>query len=92
MVNENDPRHVYRNETWVHDHATYSPSPVEFLGVGSNTNPFDVFPTILELWELFWPPDLLCKIICKTSRYVGMVIDPLENTMEGASMGSTHSG
>ena len=48
-----------------------------------NTNPFDVFPSVLELWELFWPLDLLCKIVCETNRYARMVIDPLGNTMEG---------
>ena len=75
--------------TWAQDYSTYDPSPVEFRGGNATANPFDVFPTVGELWELFWPIDLLCKIVCENKRYVG-VMDALGKTIGGAIVG-THT-
>ena len=82
-LDENDPRHIYRNETWTQEHSSYGPILEQFYGVAGTTNHFHVFPSIIQLWDLFWPLQLLVKIMRETNRYAATVIHGLGNTMGG---------
>jgi hypothetical protein len=62
-------KHAYRDETWSQKCFTYDPKPREFLGRKGTQKFFECMPTILQLFELFWPFNLLCKIVMETNRY-----------------------
>ena len=83
VVDENDIKHIYRDEIWLQDYSIYDPPLIEFVDVGSNSNSIDLFSTILQLWKLFWPLNSVCKIIRETNCYVGVVIVIMKNTIEG---------
>ena len=42
---------------------------------------FSHLPTIMQLWELFWPFNLLRKIVVETNRYASHLLDATGNTM-----------
>jgi hypothetical protein len=44
---------------------------------------FAGIPTILQLFDLFWPRTLLCKIVTETNRYATQPLDTQRNTMGG---------
>ena len=79
-----DPGHIFGDETWNQEHFTYDPPPLEFDGCGSSTSFYEGLPTLLQLWELFWPPVLMRKIVRKSNRYAEAPMDNIGNTMEGA--------
>jgi hypothetical protein len=76
-------RHVYRDETWSTKFFTYDPKPKEFRGRMGTTKFFVHMPSLLTLFELFWPCNLLRKIVLETNRYASHVVDALGNTMGG---------
>jgi hypothetical protein len=76
-------KHVYRDETWSTKFFTYDPKPKEFLGRMGTTKFFVHMPSLLTLFELFWPFNLLCKIVIETNRYTSQVVDALGNTRGG---------
>jgi hypothetical protein len=44
---------------------------------------FGHIPSLLTLFELFWPFNLLRKIVMKTNCYASHVLDALRNTGGG---------
>lgn len=48
-------RHEYEDSTWSQEFFTYDPKPREFTGFPSLRTFFVGIPTILQLFELFWP-------------------------------------
>jgi hypothetical protein len=88
-VENNGVKHAYRDETWSQDFFTYDPKPKQFLGRRGTSKFFDHIPTILQLFELFWPFNMLRKIVFETNRYATHSLDALGNTMGGAKWVST---
>jgi hypothetical protein len=80
-------KHAYRDETWSQKCFTYDPKPRAFVGRRGTQRFFERMPTILQLFELFWPFNLLCKIIIETNRYATEPLDARGNTRGGAEMG-----
>jgi hypothetical protein len=76
-------RHVYKDETWSTKFFTYDPKPKEFRGRMGTTKFFAHMPSLLTLFELFWPFNLLRKIVIETNRYASHVVDALGNTIGG---------
>jgi hypothetical protein len=86
VVELNGVKHVYKDETWSQNFFTYDPKPKEFTGRSCTSRVFPHLPSILQLWELFWPFNLLRKIVVETNRYASHPLDALGNTM-GAKNG-----
>jgi hypothetical protein len=76
-------KHRYREETWSQGFLTNDPKPMDFLGRRSTSQFFRLVPTILQLFDLFWPFTILRKIVIETNRYATMVMDALGNTRGG---------
>jgi hypothetical protein len=72
-------KHVYRDETWSTKFFTYDPKPKEFIGRRDTIKFFAHMPSLLTLFELFWPFNLLHKIVLETNRYASYVLDALGN-------------
>jgi hypothetical protein len=53
-------KHAYRDEIWSQRSFTYDTKPWEFLGRRGTQKFFAHMPTLLQLFELFWPFNLLC--------------------------------
>jgi hypothetical protein len=85
-------KHVYKVDTWSTKFFTYDPKPKDFLGRMGTTNFFAYIPSILTLFELFWPFNLMRKIVIETNRYATHVLDALGNTRGGGGMGKYYSG
>jgi hypothetical protein len=66
---------------------TYDPKPREFLGRRGTEKFFAHMPIILQLFELFWPFNLLHKIVIETNQYATEPLDAHSNTRGGAKMG-----
>jgi hypothetical protein len=79
----NGVKHVYRDETWSQRFFTYDPKPRDFIGRRGTSQFFHNLPTILQLFELFWPFTTLRKIVEETNRYATMVLDRFGNTWGG---------
>jgi hypothetical protein len=79
----NGMRHLYRDETWLQKHFTYSPKPMDFIGRRGTTQYFHHVPSPLHLFQLFWTDVMLNKIIDETNRYATQPLDALGNTMGG---------
>jgi hypothetical protein len=79
-------QHAYGDETWSTKFFTYDPKPKEFLGRMGTTKFFAHIPSILTLFELFWPFTLMHKIVIETNRYATHVLDALGNTRGGGGM------
>ena len=76
--------YIYRDQTWNQDHATYIVDPIEFNGAGVGASSFlHIFPTFLQLWELFWPSTLLSSIVRETNRYATTPMGDGGRTMGG---------
>ena len=78
-VNMEDPladgvRHDYRNETRSQQSFTYDPKPRDFIGRRGTTQLFHQLPTMLQLFELFWPFTALCKFFEETDCYATTVV------------------
>ena len=76
-------KYLYRNETWSKNNFTYDPPRMTFSGRKGTTRDFHRMPTILALWELFWPFNLLRKIVDETNRYATKIKG--DGTIEGGS-------
>jgi hypothetical protein len=76
-------KHAYRDETWSQRSFTYDPKPREFLGRRGSQKFFAHMPTILTLFELFWPFNLLRKIVIETNRYATESLDAHGSTRGG---------
>jgi hypothetical protein len=86
-VGSNGVKHAYQDETWSQQFFTYDPKPQEFLGKRGTSRFFDHIPNILQLFDLFWPFSLLCKIVYETNRYATHPLDVHGNTMGGGGGG-----
>jgi hypothetical protein len=80
IATEGDPvmtgvRHDFQDNTWSQDSFTYDPKPREFNGSQGPHSFFAGIPTILQLFELFWPCTLLHKIVQETNRYATRPLD-----------------
>jgi hypothetical protein len=80
-------KHAYRDETWSQRSFTYDPKPREFLGRRGTQKFFAHMPTLLQLFELFWPFNLLRKIFIETNRYATEPLNAQGSTRGGAKMG-----
>jgi hypothetical protein len=76
-------KHAYKDETWSQRSFTYDPKPQEFLDRRGTKKFFVHMPTILQLFELFWPFNLLCKIIIETNHYATEPLDAHGSTRGG---------
>jgi hypothetical protein len=83
-------QHAYGDETWSTNFFTYDPKPKEFLGRMDTTKFFAHIPSILTLFELFWPFTLMRKIVIETNCYATHVVDALGNTRGGRAEMSEH--
>jgi hypothetical protein len=88
IATEGDPvmtsvRHDFQDNTWSQDSFTYDPKPREFNGSQGPRSFFAGIPTILQLFELFWPRTLLHKIVQETNCYATRPLDARGNTMGG---------
>jgi hypothetical protein len=68
-VNCDGIKHMFRDETWSQNNFTYDPPRMAFSGRQGTTRTFHRMPTMLALWELFWPYNILRKIVEETNRY-----------------------
>ena len=62
-------KHAYKDETWIQNSFTYDPKPQQIIGKMDTAQFFEHIPIILQLFELFWPFNLLRKIVNETNRY-----------------------
>jgi hypothetical protein len=76
-------KHAYHDETWTQQNFMYVPKPKEFIGRRGTMQFFEHVPTILQLFELFWPFNLMQKIVMETNRYATKRIDAKGNTRGG---------
>jgi hypothetical protein len=76
-------RHAYRDETWSQKSFTYYPKPQEFLGRKGTMQFFYNLPSILQLFELFWPYTLLRRIVTETNHYATEYLDVSGNIQGG---------
>jgi hypothetical protein len=49
--------------------VTYDLEPMDFIGMHSNNFFWNTFPTMLQLFEIFWPHNILRDIVIKTNCY-----------------------
>jgi hypothetical protein len=70
-------KHAYRDETWSQSFFTYEPKPRGFVGRRGTVQFFHNLPTILQLFDLFWPSTVSRKIVIETNHYATMVLDAL---------------
>ena len=40
----NDSKHIYHDKTWMQDHSTYDPNPIEFGGISNTMNFWNALP------------------------------------------------
>jgi hypothetical protein len=76
-------KHAYKDETWFLKCFFYNPKLWEFIGRRGIMQFFEWFPTILQLFEFFWPFNLLCKIVMETNCYATEPLDAQGNTSGG---------
>jgi hypothetical protein len=74
MINEG-LKHAYGDETWTQQSFTYAPKPKALIGRRGTMQFFEHFPTVLQLFEFFWPFNLMRKIVIETNRYATERID-----------------
>ena len=55
IVHENGIKFLFRKETSSHHNSSYDPPPVQFARIMENARFLSMVPTILQLFELFWP-------------------------------------
>jgi hypothetical protein len=79
----NDVRRDYENASWSQEFFTYEPKPRKFIGARGPHTFFALFPTILQLFHLFWPCTLLWKIVIESNHYATKPIDAQGNCMGG---------
>jgi hypothetical protein len=58
----------------------YDPKPKDFIGRRGTVQFFNQLPTMLQLFELFWPFTTLRRIVEETNCYATVVIDAFGNT------------
>jgi hypothetical protein len=76
-------KHKYRDETWSQKCFTYDPKSQQFIGRREIMQFFHHIPTILQLFELFWPLALMQNIVMETNRYATEHLDEVGNIQEG---------
>jgi hypothetical protein len=60
---------VYWDDTWKHEHFTYDPKLHDFVGeLGPNVF-WNQFPTMMQLFGLFWSFSILRDIVNETNQY-----------------------
>jgi hypothetical protein len=79
-------KHAYRDETWSQKCFTYDPKPQAFVRRRGTQQFFHYMPTILQLFELFWPFNLLWKIVIETNHYAMKLLE-LKEIQGGVKMG-----
>ena len=79
-----DPRHIFRDETWSQACFTHDPKPLEFDECSSTTTSYEALSSMLHLWKLFWPYELMKKIVRESNQYAATPMDDLENTIGGS--------
>jgi hypothetical protein len=79
----NGMRHEFQDNTWSQEFFTYDPKLKEFFGSHGPCSFFAGIPTLLQLFDLFWPYALLLKIVQETNRYATRLLDALGNCMGG---------
>ena len=70
-------RHEFEDSTWSQDFFTYDPKPREFTSSYGPRSFLARIPMLLQLFELFWPYTLLCKIVREMNRYATHPLDAL---------------
>ena len=80
---KDDPRFLFRDETWSHRHFTYDPPPVQFQGFRRTSTIYDELPTLLQLWKFFWPSTCMRTIVWETNSYAETIVDAFSHTMGG---------
>jgi hypothetical protein len=60
-------RDEFQDHTWSQEFFTYDPKPWEFTSSWGPTTFFAGIPTLLQLFDLFWPQTLLRKIVVETN-------------------------
>jgi hypothetical protein len=83
MGDPNGVKFLYRDSTWKKTHFTYDPKPQEFIGTSRANIFWRSFPTMLQLFEVFWTHYILRDIVRETNRYA-TVVDNDGNSMGGA--------
>jgi hypothetical protein len=73
----------FHDSTWSQHFFTYDPKPREFSGSHGPRSFFAGIPSLLQLFDLFWPYSLLRKIVQETNRYATHPLDVLGNCMGG---------
>ena len=63
----NSVKFLYCNSTWNHEHFTYELKPMEFMEVSVPKVIWYQFFTFLQLFKLFWPYNLCCRIVYETN-------------------------
>ena len=65
----NTIKYMYRDATWNKTHSFYDPEPMPFTGsLGSNFF-WNHMPTMMQLFEIFWPFNVLERIVSETNHY-----------------------
>jgi hypothetical protein len=76
-------RDEFQDHTWSQEFFIYDPKPRKFTSSRGPTTFFVGIPTLLQLFDLFWPCTLLHKIVVETNRYATHPLDAQGKTMEG---------
>ena len=61
------------------NHFTYDPAQIQFHG----KRLYDVMPILLQLWESFWPTNIMRTIVHKSNRYAETMVDAFGHTIGG---------
>ena len=75
-------KYLYCDETWSKNHFTYDPQPMEFHAVALSSIFWRAFPTMLQLFGMFWTHNILRDIVRETNRYA-IEVDGDGNCMGG---------
>ena len=60
----------YVDERWNQMYYGFCPRPMDFCGpLQGLTMEFNKVPSLLQLWNLFWPKKILIKICKETNSY-----------------------
>ena len=78
-----DPRHIFRNATWNQTDFSYDPAQIQFQGNGGTRGFYDVMPTLLQFWELFWPATIMRTIVRESNKYAETIMNAFGHTMGG---------
>jgi hypothetical protein len=84
LGDETGIKHVYRDDIWKLEHFTYDPKPHDFVGqLGPNIF-WNQFPTMMQLFVLFWLFNILRDIVNETNQHT------TSRTSDGVIPGGDH--